>query len=306
MRRFLWVLLTVLLVLAAVYCGWRSLASPRPDGAYRASLGPGPLVIAHQGGDGLWPSNTMFAFRKAAELGADVLELDVHRTADGAFVVLHDATVDRTTDGTGAVRDLTLAEVHALDAGYRWSPDGASHPYRGQGLRIPELTEVLHAFPELPVNIEIKPDDPIVAAELCTLLRREGREDRVMVGSFHDGTLAVFRQRCPRVATSASRSGVRGFWVLSTIGAASLATPAMEALQVPVREGSLTVVTPRLVAGAHDRNVDVHVWTIDDADEMRRLLDLGVDGIITDRPDRLLRVLGRPVPPDLVPAFVAP
>lgn len=306
MLRFLRGLLVLVGILVVVYLGWRALAVPRPEGAYRAALPEGPLVIAHQGGDGLWPSNTMLAFRNAVALGADILELDVHQAADGTFVVLHDATVDRTTDGAGAVREMPLAELQALDAGYDWTPDGERTPYRGMGLRIPTLAEVLRAFPGMPVNVEIKPDAPGAAVDLCRVLREEGRRDTAMVGSFHDEPLAVFRQRCPGFATSAGPANVRGFFVLNTLFAGELYTPVSEAFQVPVRQGSLRIVTDRFVDGAHARNVDVHVWTIDDAATMRDLLDMGVDGIITDRPDRLLRVLGREVPEGLVPDFVTP
>lgn len=306
MLRILRFAVGAVIALGVVVVTWWALAMPAPTGAFRRALPEGPLVIAHQGGDGLWPSNTLYAFERALELGADVLELDVHRTRDGAFVVIHDATVDRTTDGEGAVRELTLAQVAALDAGYGWSPDGARYPYRGMGLRVPTLREVFAAFPGVPVNVEIKPDDPIVASELCALLRREGRTASVMVGSFHDRAMAVFRETCPEVATSAASDDVRGFFVLQTMLLPGLYTPRNEAFQVPVREGGLTIVTPRFVRSAHERNVDVHVWTIDDPSEMRRLLDLGVDGIITDRPDRLLRVLERPVPEGLVPDFVEP
>ena len=305
MPRIVRLLLIVALVLLSAYVLWRQSAAPIADGAYRRALPAGPLVIAHQGGAGLWPSNTMLAFQNAVELGADVLELDVHRTADGAFVVIHDATVDRTTDGIGAVRDMPVDAVQRLDAGHDWSLDGESWPYRAQGLQVPTLVEVLRAFPDMPVNIEIKPDDPVVAQDLCALLRREKRTASTMVASFHGAPLAVFRDACPGVATASAPNAVRGLFVLSTLGVGELLTPTDEAVQVPVRQGSLTIVTERFVEAAQDRNVDVHVWTVDDPDEMRRLLDLGVDGIITDRPDRLLRVLGREVPEGLVPAFVA-
>lgn len=306
MLRFLRLVIVLALILAIVYFGWRALATPRPDGAYRAQLPDRPLVIAHQGGDGLWPSNTMYAFEHALRLGADILELDVHRTSNGAFVVIHDATVERTTDGAGAVRDMTLAEIQSLDAGWDWSPDGETHPYRGMDLRIPALVDVLRTFPGVPVNIEIKPDDPLVASELCTLLRREGRRSTAMVVSFHDETLAVFRRHCPGFATAAAPAEIRGFFVLNTLYLSELHTPTSEAYQVPMQQGSLTIVNQRFVDGAHARNVDVHVWTIDTEDEMRRLLAMGVDGIITDRPDRLVRVLGGTIPSGLVPEFVKP
>ena len=113
-----------------------------------------PLVIAHQGGDGLWPSDTMYAFQRAVAMGVDMLEMDLHVTADGQFVLMHDETVDRTTDGIGRLEDMTLAQVKALDAGYRWTADGGqTYPYRGQGITVATVEELFQAFPDMPMNI---------------------------------------------------------------------------------------------------------------------------------------------------------
>ena len=122
--------------------------------------GGNPLVMAHRGGQGLWPPNTLFAFERAVEMGADILEMDIHASADGVLIVHHDDTVDRTTNGSGAIRDHTLTELKELDAGYHWSADGGeTYPFRGKGMRIPTLEEVLEAFPKTRLNIDIKPDD---------------------------------------------------------------------------------------------------------------------------------------------------
>jgi glycerophosphoryl diester phosphodiesterase len=284
--------LAVILVLALLY----ALARPRPERAFFAR-GQDVLILAHQGGDRLWPGNTLYAFERAAALGADVLELDIHASRDGHLVVIHDDTVDRITNGTGRVGDLTLAELQALDAGYRWSPErtGSDFPYRGRGVGIPTLDEVLTAFPDHRVNIEIKPPTPGVAGPLCALIRERGRAETVLVGSFHHAALREFRAACPEVVTSASPREVLTFYVLHRAFLARFYTPAADAFQVPERQGGLRVVTPRFVADARAKNVDVHVWTVDDADDMERLIGYGVDGIITDRPDRLARVLGRPV-----------
>lgn len=300
------VVISIVVVLAAAYGVLALAVKPRPRSAYLNALPKGVTVLAHQGGDGLWPGDTLFAFRHAAALGADVLELDIHESADGRIVVIHDDTVDRTTNGTGAVAQMTLAQLQALDAGYRWSPDGGkTFPYRGQGIAIPTLKAVFDAFPGKPINIEIKPDSAAVAADLCRLIRANDRQHTVMVVSFHPAAIRAFRGDCPEVATAGDPTEIKVFYVLARAHLAHLFTPDTDALQVPQTQGGLRVVTPHFVRAAHDRGLLVHVWTIDETADMRRLIQMGVDGIITDRPDRLLALLGRPHAVTLAPG-VAP
>jgi glycerophosphoryl diester phosphodiesterase len=301
------IVFAAVVVLAAAYLLLAGIARPRARAAYLDHLAGGVAVLAHQGGYGLWPSNTLYAFHRAEEAGADVLELDVHESADGVLVVIHDDTVDRTTDGTGAVADLTLEQLQGLDAGYRWAPEEAPgpFPYRGQGITIPTLQEVFVAFPGMPVNIEIKPDSEAVAQDLCRLIREDRVEDEVMVVSFHPAAIRAFRRACPEVATAADPGETRNFYLLARARLGALYTPPMDALQVPETQGSLTVVTPHFVRAAHARGVRVDVWTVNDIGSMRRLLDMGVDGLITDRPDRALALLGRGNPVTL-PDGVAP
>ncbi|HEX7005197.1 MAG TPA: glycerophosphodiester phosphodiesterase [Trueperaceae bacterium] len=299
-------IVSALLLLAALgYAVLSLIARPRPATPFLESL-ERPIVFAHQGGDGLWPSNTIYAFERALELGADVLEMDVHSSSDGTLVVIHDDTVDRTTNGSGRVNSLTVEELQALDAGYDWSPGrkGETFPYRGLGLQIPTLAQVFDSFPKAPLNLEIKQVEPSIAELLCDRIRAYGREDSVMVGSFHDTALREFRRACPEVATSAGPGEVRLLFVLSKLFLGGLYRPAADALQVPETQGSLRVVTPGFVEAAHAKNVQVHVWTPNETEEMERLLASGVDGIISDRPDRLLRVLDRDVAVEL-PAGVA-
>ena len=293
MRRIFKRLLAIVLLVAAVLILLAMIVQPRPTHPFFAGKPP-VLVIAHQGGDGLWPSNTMLAFTKAVALGVDVLEMDVHSTADGVFVLSHDDTVDRLTDGSGAIKEMTFAELQLLDAGYRWSDDeGETFPYRGQAITVPALEEVLIAFPRMPLNIEIKQQEPSIVAPFCQLLRRYGREDEVLVASFHPETMKEFRQECPGVATSGTEAEIRPFYALNRIFLDAIYAPPADAFQVPEYSGGLHVATARFVAGAHAHNVQVHVWTVNETDDMQRLLDVGVDGIITDRPDRLLALLGR-------------
>ena len=253
-----------------------------------------PLVIAHRGGGGLIPENTLEAFEYSARMGVDVLELDVHQTADGALVVMHDSTVDRTTDGRGQIRDLTLAALKKLDAGFRFTPDGGqTFPFRGRGVTVPTLAEVFAALPEMKFNIEPKQHQPSIVASLCALIRERKMIDKTIVGSFDQTTIDDFRRQCPEVATSASPAEVSQFLVLSKTGLSESYNPPMQALQVPQKFGVWQIITKQFVADAHRRNLQVHVWTVNDAAEMQSLIDLGVDGIMTDYPDRLLNLLNR-------------
>ena len=252
-------------------------------------------VIAHQGGNHLWPDNTMVAFEGAAALGVDVLEMDVHQTADGAIVVIHDHTVDRTTDGTGTVWEMTLAEINSLDAAYRWPHhlETQEYPYRGAGVTIPTLEEVLHRFPDMPMVIEIKQKDPPMVDDFGALLRRFDRAANTVVASFHPEVISEFRQKFPEFATAGVEPEVRRFYVLNSIFLGGIYRPTMDALQVPERFGRLRVIKPRFVRVARRKGLAVHVWTVNRREDMERILETGVDGIMTDRPDLLLDVLGR-------------
>lgn len=248
--------------------------------------------IAHQGGELVRPSNTMTAFRHAAALGVDMLDMDMHMTRDGVLVLSHDTTLDRLTDTRGTIAEMTLAQVLAADAGYAFSPDGGeTFPYRGQGVRVAQLSEVLAAFPASPMTIEIKTAQPGVAAPFCTALRTARVTGRVIVASFSDAAMRDFRAACPEVTTSMTESELRPLVLLSKVGLAGLAPLPGAAAQVPVRAGGIEVVTPGFIRAMHARGVAVQVWTINDPAEMRRLIDLGVDGIFTDRPDVLKEVL---------------
>lgn len=270
-----------------------------PEHLYFKQDAPGrPLVIAHRGGAGLWPENTLHAFVRAAALGVDVIETDVRSTADGEIVVIHDESVGRTTNGAGRVGALSLAELKRLDAAHRWSPDGGrSFPLRGRGVTVPTLREVFEALPDMRFNIEPKTRETSLAAPLCRLIREHGMAGRVMVGAFSDSALEQFRRECPEVATSASTSEVASFLAMQRSGLGNAYSPPMQALQVPEWAGALRVLTGDFVEAAHARNLRVHAWTVNSEEDMRRLIGLGVDGVMTDYPDLLLKVLGRPVPP---------
>jgi glycerophosphoryl diester phosphodiesterase len=244
------------------------------------------------------PENTIEAFRLAVEAGAGGLELDVHMTRDGHIVVIHDATVDRTTSGSGAVSEMTLHELRKLDAGHNFRPDGGpTRPYRGRSVRVPTLGEVLEEFPDVAVNIDIKVGTPGIEETVFGVLREANALRRAIVVSTPHATVKRFRKVSGgHVSTGGSKWEIGLFYVLSRLRLERLVRPAYDALQVPLRHRGILVVTPRFVRAAHARGVRVDAWTINQADEMRRLLDLGVDVIMTDRPGTLAEVLNKSVP----------
>ena len=248
---------------------------------------PEPWAIAHQGGGKLWPENTLYAFAKAEELGVDVLEMDLRVTVDGEIVVMHDASVDRTTDGSGHVDEMTLAEIRELDAGDRFDAPG-QFPHRGQGLTVPTLEEVLSRFSTARLILEMKEFTPALAVELCGVLTTREAEERVLIASFGHDSMSAFREACPTVATSTTMREGRLLDLLNRMRLASLYRSPAVALQIQKK-----YVEPQLLELADAFNVKVQVWTIDDEADMQRLLDMGVQGIMTDYPDRLLRVMGR-------------
>ena len=280
------------IMIGALYgtIGWPATQRPHDSSGQKAA---GPLVMAHRGGAGLWPENTLLAFERARDLGVDVIEMDVQSTADGVLVVLHDATLDRTTDGAGRVVALTLAQVKRLDAGYRFSTDGGrTFPWRGRGLTVPTLDEVFTRLPGMRFNIEPKQESPSLVKPLCRAIRERGMADKVTIGSFRQGVLDEFRKECPEVATSAGPAEVAEFLRASRNGGGT-DEPKFKALQVPESMMGVRVLTRSLVESARARQLQVHAWTVNEAEDMRRLKELGVDGIMTDYPDRLLAVLGR-------------
>lgn len=262
-----------------------------------------PRNIAHRGASDRAPENTLEAFRLARDAGTGVLELDLHMTRDGRVVVIHDENVDRTTDGSGAVRDMTLEELRGLDAGYAFTPGGipdegpranvaGEREYRGRAVRVPTLAETLQEFPGLRLNVEIKAEQHGVERAVLREIRRAGAEDRLLVASQETRVIRRFRELSGgEVETAASVREVGVFYALSVLRLEALVEPPYSALQVPVEHVGLELATRRFIEAAHSRGVRVDAWTIDDPDEMRRLLDLGADSIITNRPSELSRVL---------------
>lgn len=246
-----------------------------------------PIRLAHRGSRTLWPENTMLAFQGAVDLGYRYLELDVRLTSDGVVVVHHDATLDRTTSGSGPLKDRSYADLLGLDAAHHFGEEH-SYPHRGSGERIPTLEQVLTTWPDVHVNIDLKePGTEWPVAEVITRLRKR---DSVLIASFNDRRIARFR-RITRggVATSVGPAVAAQMWSASRFG--RHVTHRAAAFQMPYAQRGFAI-DERFVAAIHATGAHLHVWTVNDADDMRRMLALGVDGIVTDRPDVLNEVLG--------------
>ena len=237
-----------------------------------------PQVFAHRGGAALRPENTILAFDHGLSLGADGIELDVHLSRDGVVVVHHDATLERTTDGRGPVAALTAGELARLDAGYHFPG------FRGLAGGVPTLDDVVRRYADALFLIELKLNDPVLAHRTIDAIRSAGAVDRSALGSFGTRVLRAAREYEPRISTGASREETRlalyRSWVRWPVR-----RPRYREFQVPEMSGSTRVVSPRFVKHAHDSGVAVRVWTVNHETDMRRLLDWGVDALISDRPD---------------------
>lgn len=269
------------------------------------------LAYAHQGGAFEAPSSTLFAIEHALALGATGIELDVHATADGVLVVCHDRTLERTTDGAGAIADHSFEELARLDNAY-WFVPGADatrdrepgdYLYRGRAPKDPAfgvaplaaVLDLLDDHPGVALNLDIKSTAPLVTpyeAALADLIEARGYQDRTIVASFLDVATDRFRSLAPDVATSAGSQAVAELWQ-AVHRDDLLQSPPYQVLQVPLRSGDLVVVDERFVEAAHQMGLAVHVWTINDPADMASLVDLGVDGIMTDRPSVLVDLLDR-------------
>ncbi|HLJ42934.1 MAG TPA: glycerophosphodiester phosphodiesterase [Candidatus Binataceae bacterium] len=259
---------------------------------------PTPRIIAHRGASGEYPENTLVSFRAAAEADAPYFELDVHLTRDRVVVVSHDANLKRTCGLDVEISDLTLAELKRADAGWGFTSatdtaggGGAGEfPFRGRGIEVPALAEVFAAFPERRYIVEIKQSVPSLTAALLEVIERAGMRRHVLIASEEQAPLDEIRALAPTLPTGFPYHEIAGFMVSLAPGAEPY-RPRGDALQIPPEYESWRLVTPQSVAAAHRLGLEVHVWTVNDAAEMRAMLALGVDGIITDYPSRLRALL---------------
>ncbi|GHO46255.1 glycerophosphodiester phosphodiesterase [Ktedonospora formicarum] len=257
-----------------------------------------PLLIAHQGGELLAPSDTMAAFAKADSIGVDMLETDIHMTKDGYLVLIHDNTVDRTTNGKGRVDSYTLSDLKKLDAGYRFKDLAGQYSYRGKGVTIPTLEELLQAYGQKYLyNLEMKDAYPIngpsqIEAKLWGLIQKYHVEKRVVVTSFHQELIDHFDQLAHgQVALGAGTTEVTKFVLTHKFWVPGFYRPTANVFQIPTENSGFNLKDRALIEGAHRLHIQVHYWTIDDKATMKELLQLGADGIITNRPDLLKEVL---------------
>ena len=248
-----------------------------------------PLVFAHRGGCALGPENTIAAFDLGLAAGADGLEFDVHLSADGVVVVCHDDTLDRTTRASGLVRSLTAAELARVDAGGRFRDAGGGYPFRDRGVGVPTFREVLQRYPGIPLIVEMKVDSEAMGLAVATEVQEAGARQRVCAAGYGQRAVDAVRAALPEMATSACHPEVRLAVYRSMLGW-PVRQPRYAMFQVPERAGVIRVVSRRFIRHAHRAGLRIQVWTVDDEADMRRLLDWGVDGLISNRPDAAVRI----------------
>ena len=220
---------------------------------------------------------------------ADILEMDVHLTSDQRVVVAHDAKLHKKTNGTGPLKDKTLSQLQQLDAGYHFTKDGTTYPYRGKGIRIPTLDRVFRTFPNTRMNIEVKVNNPTLDAKVWNLINKYNAQKRVLICSFHHGALLRWARKYPSIPTSASPFQILRFTMLWKLGLGRLWTPEAHAFQIPPLRGVLS--QQPIIKFAQDKGVSMHYWTVNDIPTMRQLVRNGAQGIITDYPDRAYQVI---------------
>ena len=247
-----------------------------------------PQIFAHRGGCELGPENTIAAFDIGMSTGADGLELDVHLSADGVVVVHHDKTLERTTSGSGPIAARTADELARVDAGYRFTR-GGEYPFRGRGIGVPTLREVLARYRGVPIVIEIKVYTAAMGQAVAHEIRRAGAMDYVCVAGYGIASARAARVALPGVAASAHRGEVRLALYRSWLRC-PVRTAPYQTYQVPECAEGVRIVSPRFIRDAHTGGFKVQVWTVDEEADMRRLLDWGADGLISNRPDLAVRI----------------
>ncbi len=249
-----------------------------------------PLVMAHRGRSAFTPESSLLAFQEAYDLNVDVLETDIRITKDGIPVIFHDETLDRTTNGKGKISDYNLDELMEFDLGYwHFNKEKDAYLFRNKGLQIIPLHTFFETFPKVKINLDIKDDDKKASSIIFETIKDCGAENRVLVGSFHNRQILRFREISEHVEipTSANQKEVlafvSNFWIFSKKDYC--------VLQVPIRHSFIKIVTANSIKRAHRNNIAVHPWTINDKEIMLSLLSWEIDGIFTDDPELLIKVL---------------
>jgi len=314
LKRFFITLFLILAIWIAIQF-W--LAEPAPQ--MSANNNSHFVTIAHRGGRGLAPENTLMAFENSDKIGVDILEMDIHLTRDHQLIIIHDSTLNRTTNGKGKVNNFSLSEIQKFDAAYFFSRDPIYNnrrdsaiyqhlenenrlfPLRGKGVKIPKLLDVFRRFPQKRMIIEIKASDEKIVDPFCQMIKNFNKEDQLIVGSFSGKVLNRFRRDCPKVATSATALEATQFVLSDKIGLSGAITPGYIGLLVPPElkltlfghKPSISVASHSLMRAVHKKRLIVLIWTVNETEEMKKLIDVGVNGIMTDYPDRLLKLVGR-------------
>jgi glycerophosphoryl diester phosphodiesterase len=292
------VALTIAAAGVAAWAGSKAVAKPQVRPEKEALQYGHPIVLAHRGGSIIAPENTMAAFKKAAEFGVHGFEIDIRLTKDEEIIVFHDDTLNRTTDGTGRVADFTLRELKKLDFGYRFIDLDGELSYRGQGETVVTLKELLNEFPQMLVNIDIK-DSPdtyegsLTPSKLWRLIEELGAENRVVVTSFYDEQTDRFNLYAQnKVALGAGENEVRKAFASYTSQFGHFYRPRADVFQIPPKHSVFSLDSEGFIRFLAGLNIPVHYWTITDKPTMEKLLKAGAKGIVTDRPDLAMELMG--------------
>jgi glycerophosphoryl diester phosphodiesterase len=268
---------------------------PRPNHPFFRRKRGRPLNIAHRGDSLNTPENTLIAFDMAIRKGADVIEVDVKLTSDNQLVLIHNERVDRISNARGRIRDYTLDELKRLDAGFRFSPDGGrTFPYRGAGITIPTLEEAISAFSGARFVLDLQSGGWDVVKHISAFLKEHKRRESILIVSEHSSHLHQLKKALPECAFGGSISQGANFWLKAEVSRPSRYVPVSDSIQLPNRWRSLELVSSNQVALARYWGLELHVFTVNSEDDMRRLVYMGVDGLITDNPGLLTYVLHGP------------
>ncbi len=250
------------------------------------------IIAAHRGDSGEYPENSLESFQAAAKLDVDMIETDLHLTKDHHLVVFHDDSVDRTTDGTGKIKDLTLDELKELNIGYNFTKDGGkTFPFRNKPLRILTIEELFQSFPNIVFNFDLKDNDPNAAVKLSELIKEYNFAKKVVVASFHPHIIEKFRKLSPNVITAAHPKEIRSTLLLQKTKLWRFKKNfPFDVYEMPPMYNQRQLVTPQFIKNVHRKNLPILLWTINERHDMEKYIKMGVDGIFTDYPSLLLNI----------------